>query len=204
MTDAPTKSRRGGARPGAGRKPKAHRSPTALSKVDVEAAMAADVPEEIDSVAATSSRASIAALVNQLLGGSSDSARLDAAFEILDRGWGKPTVEAGGHPMLPFLGRAPIRSIANEVRDEARRHGRLAIMVLERIQSGSDSESCRVRAAKGLLARGVGATAPARLPPEIGDRPTAPLGKKEEAQRQARLVGSSGRFAPLPPPRLPN
>lgn len=199
MPDDPQKpkSRRGGARPGAGRKPKP-KSPTAVHGIDLAAALAGDVPEEIDRLASGATGRSVTVLVNILIVGASESAQIDAANEILDRGYGKPTVEAGGDPMLPFLGRAPVRTVANETREEARRYARLAIATLEKIQDNGRSEATRVRAAKSLLARALGSVAPARVPAQLAAL-ARPVGKKEAAAQGAKAAGV-GRFATPPAP----
>lgn len=189
---------RGGARPGAGRKRKAA-SPTAVIGSDLKAALDEPVPEEVDSLAAGHAKNAIAALAQQLLHGESDGAKIDAAVAVLDRGYGKPTVEAGADPMLPFLGRAPVRSVANEVRDEARRYARLAVLVLEKIQSNGARESSRIRAARALLDRGLGTVTPARVPPSLQPL-TRQVGKKEQAATAAKGA-AAGRYAPPPAPR---
>lgn len=188
----------GGRRPGAGRKPKMS-SATAIAGTDLKAALEDEVPEDVDSLAAGHTRDSIMALAQQLCHGTSESARIDAANVILDRGYGKPTVEAGADPMLPFLGRAPVRSIANEIRDEARRYARLAIMVLDKIQNNGSSEAVRVRAARALLDRGLGTVTPARVPAQLGAL-SSPMGKKEQRSSSAKAA-AVGRFATPPGPR---
>jgi hypothetical protein len=195
------KSRRGGKRPGAGRKPKAV-SPTALIGTDLKAALDGEIPDAVDSVAAEFTRGSIAALIQQLLHGESDAAKIDAANAILDRGYGKPTVEAGADPMLPFLGRAPVRNTANEVRDEARRYARVAVAVLDKIQHNGLTEAIRVRAARALLDRGLGTVTPARMPATFSPQPAQRVGKKEEASATAKAAASGRLATPAPPPRL--
>ena len=128
------KSRRGGKRIGAGRKKNGEISPTAVVGVDFASAMAALPPDEIEGVAKRHARSAIDALVKQVTFGTSEAAKVAAANALLDRGYGKPTVEAGGDAMLPFLGvgtAAP--TIGSEIRDEARKYAYLAIEVLKRI-----------------------------------------------------------------------
>lgn len=191
-------SGRGGRRPRAGRKRKGHVAPTALGEIDIKAALAAAVPERIEDVAAGDAHASLEALVKQLLAGASEFVKVRAANAILDRGFGKPAVEAGGEPTLPFFGIAPQAKLHGEIREAARRHANLAIAALRRIRDHGESESARIAAAQALLDRGLGTVATAKVP----DGPVArPLGKKEEASAAARDA-ASGRYATPPAPRL--
>lgn len=195
----PAKSRRGGKRPGAGRKKKGHVAATALAALDLASALATPPPDEIDGVAQRHARTAIEALVKQLIHGASEAAKVSAANEILDRGYGKPAVEIGGDAaMLPFMA-APSQAVAlsSEIRSEARKYAHLAIEVLNKIANGGQSESARVSAAKSLLVRGLGTVAAARMPDEMRSRP---LGKKEEAAQAAKVAGT-GRFATPKPPR---
>lgn len=195
MADKP-KASWGGRREGAGRR---KRPATSVSGIDLRIAEDGDPPEDIDSLAAQSAVSSIAALVRQLTHGTSDSAKIDAAITILDRGWGKPTVEAGADPMLPFLGRAPVRSLANEVRMEAQRYGTLAVLVLEKIRDNGSSEAVRMRAIRALLDRGFGTVTPARMPAQLTQL-ARQVGKKEQATTNAKAA-AIGRYATPAPPR---
>ena len=193
-----SKSRRGGKRIGAGRKKKGQASPTAVAGVDLASAMAALPPNEIESVAKQHARAAIGALVKQLMFGASEAAKVAASNALLDRGYGKPTAEAGGDAMLPFFGATPaIPTMGSEIRDEARKYARLSVEVLKKILESGTSESARVQAAKSLLDRGLGTVAPARMLDQLFDKPA---GKKEEAARTAKEVGT-GRYATPPPPK---
>lgn len=203
MPDPPTeapKSRRGGKRPGAGRKKKGLASPTAIAGLDLDSALKSPPPDEIESVAKRQAGSSIEALVKLLKFGASESAKISSANEVLDRGYGKPTVEAGGDAMLPFFGQAPAvqPTIGSEIRDEARKYAHLAIEVLKRIRDNGQSENARASAAKSLLNRGLGTVAPARMLDELFDKPA---GKKEEAARTAKAVGT-GKFATPAPPKM--
>lgn len=193
------KSRRGGARPGAGRKPKNHRPASALASIDLAAAMATPPPERLEQEAQRHARTALDALVKQLMAGKSESARVQAANALLDRGWGRPAIESPGEAMLPFFGVAPSRQLANELRTEARRFTSLAITTLQKIAEGGESESARVTAAKSLLDRGLGTVATAKVPDSPFQR--RPLGKKEEAARDAQAA-ATGRYAPPPPPPM--
>jgi hypothetical protein len=193
----PAKPRRGGARPGAGRKKKDRASPSAVTGLDLQSALAAAPPTEIDAVAQRHARSAIDGLVKQLIHGRSEHARINAANTILDRGYGKPSVDTGGDQFLPFLGTAPQRALASEIRDEARKFAHLAVEVLNKIAGNGESETARVSAQKSLLERGLGTVATAKMP-EQGFR--RQLGKKEEATAAAREVGI-GRYATPPPPR---
>lgn len=205
MSAAPEKvakdgSRRGGARKGAGRKKQAARSPTAINAVDLAAALEAKPPAEIDSALSGQARRSLDGLVKIMLHAGSDTARITAAEEVLDRGYGKPAVEIGGDaalPMLPFLQAptlAPTPTAA--VRDEARRYANLAVLVLTKIAENSLSETARVAAHRALIKRECGTVGTARMPDEQRDQP---MGKKEQAQRAA-AAAATGRFATPAPP----
>lgn len=197
------KSRRGGARPGAGRKKKVHVAPTIVTDVDFAALIAMEPPAEIDALCQEEAHRSIASFVRQMLTGESEAAKIAAANHILDRGYGKPAVEIGGDAavlMLPFMiapNAAAVSSTA-EVRDEAKKFARLAVEVLTRIRDKGFSESARVSAGKSLLDRGYGTVGKARMPDEQRERP---LGKKEEAQRAAEAA-ATGRFATPAPPKV--
>lgn len=184
MSDsAPPK--RGGKRPGAGRPKKNSIYPTAVAGLDLKAAMAAEPPEEIEGVAQRHARAALDALIKILISGTSESARIAAAREILDRGFGRPAVDIGGET-LPLFGRAPDRSVAIEIRMEAQRYAFLAVESLKRIAENGRSETSRTLAAKALLDRGIGTVAVAKVSSEI----QVPLGKKEEAQRAAKSAAT--------------
>lgn len=195
-SDPGRKSNRGGRRPGAGRKPKGHASPSSVPTVDVTSAMAAPSPDEIETAAQRHAKTAMASLVKQMTFGKSDAARIRAAETILDRGYGRPSIEPGGDMFLPFLGNAPARELSTEIRDEARKHANLSIEVLRRIAENSDSDSARVSAAKSLLDRGLGMVAPAKLPDA---RFQQQLGKKETAAQVAQDL-ATGRYATPPPP----
>ena len=194
------KSRRGGKRPGAGRKKKGAVASSSVAGLDLAAALAAPVPDEIDGIAQVHARTAIAALVKQLTFGASESAKVSAANAILDRGYGKPAVEIGGDAaMLPFMAAPALAvSISSEIRAEARRYATLAIEVLRKISDSGASESARVSAAKSLLDRGLGTVASARMPEELDAGPQ--LGKKEQRQRAAEAA-ATGKYATRPLPR---
>jgi hypothetical protein len=191
------KSKRGGKRPGAGRKPKGYVPPATVAGIDLVAALATPAPDDIASLAHTKAQSALDTLVKQLAYGTSEAAKVSAANAILDRGYGKPSVDVGGDPVLPFLGQAPPRDVGLDLRTEARKYATLAIEVLNKIASSGESEGARVSAARSLWDRGLGTVATAKLPDDFGNRP---IGKKEELQRAAEAAGS-GRFAPPPPPR---
>lgn len=194
------KSKRGGKRPGAGRKPKGYVKPSALSELTRIAALATEPPAEIDGVAQRHARDAIEALVTLLFHGKSESAKIAAAKEILDRGYGKPAVEIGGDAaMLPFMvapSAIQSASVYPEIREEARKYANLAIKALSKIAQDGVSESAKAAASKALLDRGLGTVGKARMPDEQRDRP---LGKKEQAARAAE-VAASGLYAPRVPP----
>jgi hypothetical protein len=201
------KSGRGGKRPGAGRKPKGHVKSSALSDLNKISALATEPPDEIDGVAQKHARDAIEALVKLLFYGVSEAAKITAAKEILDRGYGKPAVEIGGDAaMLPFM-MAPTdatdlqrTSVSADIRSEARKYAHLAVKVLQKIAGDGTSETAIAAASKALLDRGLGTVGKARMPEEQRDRP---LGKKEEAARAAEAA-ATGRFATPAPPRMRN
>lgn len=202
MTVDKPKSGRGGKRPGAGRKPKGWTKPSALSELNKVSALASPPPDEIDGVAQLYARSAVEALVKLLFYGSSEAAKITAAKEILDRGYGKPAVEIGGDAAmlpLPFMV-APTTStsLTADIRAEARKYANLAIEVLRKIAQDGASETAIAGASKALLDRGLGTVGKARMPDEQRDRP---LGKKEEAQRAAEAA-ATGRYATPAPPRL--
>jgi hypothetical protein len=201
MTEPEKKSRRGGARPGAGRKPKGYVKSSALSDLNRASAIAASPPDEIDGLAQNHARNVLVSLVNVLSHGKSEAAKISAAKEILDRGYGKPTVEIGGDAaMLPFMmapQAASTPSVQAEIRSEARKYATLAIEVLRKIAVDGASETAITSASKALLDRGLGTVGKARMPEEQRDRP---LGKKEELSRAAEIA-ASGPFATPTPPR---
>jgi hypothetical protein len=192
-------SRRGGKRPGAGRKPKGHVSLSKVDGLDLASALQSPPPDEIETVAQQHARTAIDALVKQLRFGNSDAAKVAAANAILDRGFGKPTVDLGGDAMLPFAPTPSAPTLAGEIRTEARKYAHLAIAVLKKVAESGQSESARVSASKSLLDRGLGTVAQARMPDEFNQ---APIGKREQAARAAEAA-ASGRYATPSPPRSP-
>lgn len=202
MADDKPKSKRGGRRPGAGRKPKGWTPPSSLSELNKVAALASEPPAEIDGVAQAHAREAVEALVGLLFNGTSEAAKITSAKEILDRGYGKPAVDIGGDaasPLLPFMA-APAQietvSLGHVIRTEARRYAHLAVKVLRQIATNGGSETAIAAASKALLDRGLGTVGKARMPDEQRDQP---LGKKEIAQRAAEAA-ATGVFATPPPP----
>lgn len=192
-------SRRGGSRPGAGRKKKALSSPTALSELELRALLDEPTPDEIDGVASQHASLAIETLSRLLIYGASESAKITAAKEILDRGYGKPAVEIGGDAaMLPFMMVPSVApTLSSDIRAQARKYAAVAVAVLRKIAQDGQSETARASASKSLLERGLGTVGKARMPEEQRDRP---LGKKEEAQRAAEAA-ATGRYATPSPPR---
>jgi len=195
---SPVPSRRGGKRPNAGRKPKNQKSTSALPEIDLAAALNTPPPDDIESAAQTHSRDAIASLVKQLVHGKSETAKVNAANAILDRGYGKPSVDVGGLSQLSlFGGIRPTAAVSDEIRVEARKFANLAIEVLRSIATRGETEGARVSASKSLLDRGVGTVTTAKMPEGIVPKA---LGKKEEAAVAARNA-AAGRYAPPPPPQ---
>lgn len=192
-------SKRGGARAGAGRKKKGLSTPTSLSELELRALLAEPAPEEIDGVAQQHACLAIETLARLLIYGSSESAKITAGKEILDRGYGKPAVEIGGDAaMLPFMmvpTTAP--TMSGEIRTQARKYCAVAVAVLRKIAQDGQSETARASASKALLDRGLGTVGKARMPDEQRERP---LGKKEEAARAAEAA-AAGTYAPRAPPK---
>lgn len=199
-------TRRGGARPGAGRKPKPKTEPTSIAEIDLRALLDEPAPDEIDAKAQQELGANINALVRIVVHGASETARITCCKEILDRGYGKPAVEIGGDaasPMLPLMmapsvAPSPGIGVTAAFRAEARKYANLAIEVLRRIRDYGKSETARAAAAKALNERGLGMVAPARVP----ETDTAPreLGIKEQRQRAAEAA-ARGKFATPPAPQ---
>ena len=181
------KPARGGKRSGAGRKPKGYVRPATLAEIDLAHALNEPVPDEIEPVAQQHARLALETFVKQLTHGASDAASVAAANAILDRAYGKPATDVGGTGLLPFMGRAPSRTVATEIRDLARRYANLAILRLKRIADNGKTESARVSAAKSLWDRGLGTAGPAKIDT---DGPTRPLGKKEQAAMAANAPAS--------------
>jgi hypothetical protein len=165
----------GGKRAGAGRKRK-----LPIAPIDLAEALGKPAPAEIEPVAQQHARDALHALVAQLKFGTADAASIAAANTILDRAYGKPAIDLGGTGTLPFLGRAPTRSISNEIRDEARQFAHLAITRLRQITLTGLAESARVAAARSLLERGLGVAAAAKV-----DDDCRQVGRREQAQRDA-------------------
>ncbi|MEI9804080.1 MAG: hypothetical protein WDN48_05950 [Pseudolabrys sp.] len=190
---APAKSKRGGKRPGAGRKSKGHKASSALPDIDLAAALAAAAPDDIESAAQVHARDAITSLVKQLCHGKSETAKVNAANAILDRGYGKPSVDVGGlSQMSLFGGHRPAAVVGDEVRGEARKYANLAIEVLRSISTRGETEGARVSASKSLLDRGVGTVQTAKVPEGVTPKV---MGKKEEAAVAARNA-AAGKYAP--------
>lgn len=203
MTDAPplapAKSGRGGKRSGAGRKPKEQKPASALPDIDLAAALEAPPPDDIESVASSKAKKAIGSLVKVLLYGKSEQAKVNACNKILDRGYGKPSNDAGGFvqfSMFPVGVNIDV-ALANDIRTEARKYANLAIDTLEAIADRGQVEGARVSAAGSLIDRGVGTVATAKMPDGVASKP---IGKKEEAQQAARNA-AAGIYATPPAPR---
>lgn len=175
-------AKHGGRRAGAGRKRRGATPASAIPPVDLRVALAAEAPADVETPASLHATTALEVLYKELVGGLSEAARIAAANEILDRGWGKPTVESGGDLVMPLFGTAPARALPSEIRQKCRKLTTLAIETLLRIALGGESEMARVKAAKSLFDRGLGAVAPARVPE---DEALRQIGKKAEAQRAA-------------------
>ncbi|WP_428988153.1 hypothetical protein [Methylocapsa aurea] len=177
--------------------------PSAISELNRVAALATAPPDEIDGVAQRHARSAIEALVKLLFYGSSEAAKIAAAKEILDRGYGKPAVEIGGDAailplfMVPEPSAIRSESLTQEIRAEARKYAELAVEALRKIAADGTSETAIAAAAKALLDRGLGTVGKARMQDEQRDRP---LGKKEEAARAAEAA-ATGRYATPAAPR---
>lgn len=183
----PVKSKRGGARPGAGRKKKGHGDPARLSDLDIRAAAKAATPNEIESMARRNARTLLDKLKDVMLHSDNQSARISAANAILDRGFGKPSADTGVDMLLPLFDQTFVHTAHGEVMEEARRLAPLAIAVLEKIAGNSSSHSARVSAAKSLLDRGLGVSDVARL--DEYRKNTKAIGKKESAEAAAATAG---------------
>ncbi len=194
--EAKPRGKHGGKRVGAGRKPKPV-DPTIIDRSDVDLLTADATPDTVETAAQRHARLAIAALIKQLLNGKSESSRVMEANRILDRGYGKPTVDIGGDAILPFAEKTQRPDTGIEIRQEAQKYSRLAIEVLARIAQFGQSETAKVAAASSLLDRGLGTVGAAKLPEEFLERP---LGKRMAAA-QAAAMAATGRFATPPPPK---
>ena len=152
----------------------------------MNSALSAPLPDEIETVAQRHARSVLDNFVKQLVHGTSETAKIAAAIAILDRVFGKPTADAGGDAMLPF-GMAPVKAVAAEIREEARKYAHLAIDVLSKIASNGASETARVSAGRALWDRGLGTAPAARVPDDFAG--LHPIGKKQEAARAAKTAG---------------
>lgn len=199
-TRAKDGTRRGGARPGAGRKKKEFSEPTSLSELELRVLLSEPAPEEIDAIAQQHAGLAIETLARLLIYGTSESAKITAGKEILDRGYGKPAVEIGGDAaMLPFMmvpTTAP--TLSADIRCQARKYSAVAVAVLRKIAQDGQSETARASASKALLDRGLGTVGKARMPDEQREQP---LGKKEQAKRAAETA-ATGVYATPSPPRV--
>ncbi len=201
-------SRRGGARFGpdgkslAGRKKKEFSLPTSLSELELKALLSEPAPDEIDAIAQQHAPLAIETLARVLIYGSSESAKITAGKEILDRGYGKPAVEIGGDAaMLPFmLAPSTAPTLTGEIRAQARKYAPVAIAVLRKIAQDGQSETARAQASKALLDRGLGTVGKARMSDEQREQP---LGKKEQAKRAAETAATGVYATPPPPPPPP-
>ena len=88
-------NKRGGARPGAGRKRGVRDRATGEQRASLE------------ELARTHTEAALAVLVKVATSGESETAIVSAANSILDRGYGRPrqAVEVGGNPENPLVAR---------------------------------------------------------------------------------------------------
>lgn len=189
--------RHGGKRAGAGRP--ARRGFT-IDQAEVDFLTSDAPPDYIEAPAQRHARLAISTLVKKMLGSKNEAARVAAANEILDRGYGKPAVDLGGDAMLPFAMKPSQPTVSDAMRAEARKHARLAIEILRLVVEIGRSESACVRAAKSLLDRALGAVGTAKVPPEMRE---GSQGKKEIAQRAAEEA-ATGRYATPPPPKFLN
>jgi len=183
---------RGGKRPGAGRKPKGQTSPSLVTGQNLKAALAAPAPTDIEIAAQAHASAALATLVQQLQVGDSESGRVRAAKEILDRAYGRPSSEAGGLEQMQLfqIGAATVVQ-AKAIREEARKYASLAIETLRKIAADGVQEAARISAAKAMLERAIGTVTPARLQSGLSPDP----GKKEQQQRAASEAVATSKYA---------
>ncbi len=167
----------GGARPGAGRPRRT--ADVTVAPISTPAEAVNEPIENVETVAAAHAMNALAALVRQLTLGKSEPAKIVAANAILDRAFGRPSVDAGGDAMLPFQAAPSSGSMSAAARREARKHARVAIEALVTIASSGASESARVAAARSLLDRGVGTVGVAKAA-----RALIPEGNTQEDREQ--------------------
>lgn len=192
------KAKHGGKRAGAGRRKKQDRLTSTLPEIELAAALTDAPPEDIESAVSNKAKAAIAGLVRVIQHGKSEQARVNACNKLLDRGYGKPSTDAGGFAqasLFPVGANVDVR-LATEIRDEARRFANLAIATLSVIAERGAVEGARVSAAGSLLDRGVGTVATARVPEGVVPKPP---GKREEAARAAEAAAAGPYATPAPP-----
>lgn len=159
MSEPSKALKRGGKRPGAGRKPNGYRSTTALTDLDLKSAeaLALSTPAEIESAVRAHARSSLESLKTVMPHSDSEASRIAAAKTILDRGFGKLAVATGIDMALPLFDKEFVKTAPGEVVEEARKLAPLAIAVLHKIAESSARDTARVAASRALLDRGLGA-----------------------------------------------
>lgn len=163
MNDAPKKSsKRGGARPGAGRKPQPRSDPPPLPTIAID-------PAEL---ARERARSALSALMEVVFKGKSDVARVRAANIVLDRAIGKPSSDGGHLFKIVEYSVSETDGDAVTFRSEARKHIDAIFIVLTWISQNSKNESARIAASSSLIERAHGTTQPPQIEPQT--QPPAP------------------------------
>lgn len=177
MSDASKTGKRGGARPGAGRKPKPR------AEAPIPPIIALD-PFEL---ARERAKAALGALLEVVMRGKSDVARVRAANLVLDRAIGKPTGDGSHLFKIVEFDTSDSSGDPATFRAEARKHVDAIFAVLSWISLHSKNEGARIAASASLIERAHGAaqTPQTEAPPRA---PAAPGGDGSRESWEALLA----------------
>jgi hypothetical protein len=160
-----------------------------LTEAEIKAAEAEPVPTSAAELALTC-RAGLYSTLEQLVKIMRDpwqrsSARVAAAGEVLDRGHGRPSVEAGVNAQIEFFAEEFKTASPDEFASTCRSFTNEAFAVLRWICANGAPVSARIKAARMLIARGAG------LAPAASNDPLTAraAGKKAQAVVDAATAG---------------
>jgi hypothetical protein len=148
--ETPKKSTRGGARKGAGRKPKSQTASTRLSEIELRAAAAPLTPAEIERKAQRACDDALTQTERVMLHSSSDPARIKAAAYILDRAFGLPSTSTGVDMTLLLFGEEFLAPVPGRITDRCTAISGIALETLIKISQNSSSPTARISAAKAI------------------------------------------------------
>jgi hypothetical protein len=186
------KSTRGGARKGAGRKPKSQTASTRRSEIQLRAAAAPLAQAGIERKAQRACDDVLTQTERVMLHSSSDPARIKAAAYILDRAFGLPTTSTGVDMTLPLFDQEFLAPAPGRITDRCSAISGIALETLIKISQNSSSPTARLAAAKAIHSRGLGAISPASLSDFGSDKV---IDKKQAALDAAELAGASAEWA---------